>query len=91
MGEGESGRAHEGVCTRRGELQCKYNDTCLHVQQEGQDPDEIESGCSDRWQNMKEQVTGKAWGMYEETGIFLSLCRHGFVLLIADMVRSGEL
>ncbi|KAJ6551057.1 hypothetical protein DFH09DRAFT_1086373 [Mycena vulgaris] len=23
-------------------------------------------------------------------GIFLSLCRHGFVLLVADMVRSGE-
>ncbi|KAJ7067709.1 hypothetical protein B0H15DRAFT_794140 [Mycena belliarum] len=50
-----------------------------------------EDGCSDRWDNMKEHVTSKAWGMYEETGVFLSLCRHGFVLLIADMVRSGEL
>ncbi|KAJ7233544.1 hypothetical protein C8J57DRAFT_1577441 [Mycena rebaudengoi] len=37
------------------------------------------------------RVTGKAWGLYEETGVFLSLCRHGFVLLITDMVRSGEL
>ncbi|KAJ7037289.1 hypothetical protein C8F04DRAFT_952905 [Mycena alexandri] len=53
--------------------------------------DEEKDGCSDRWQNMKESVTGKAWAMYEETGIFLSLCRHGFVLLVADMVRSGEL
>ncbi|KAJ7065959.1 hypothetical protein B0H15DRAFT_807633 [Mycena belliarum] len=52
---------------------------------------EEEDGCSDRWDNMKEHVTSKAWGMYEETGVFLSLCRHGFVLLIADMVRSGEL
>jgi hypothetical protein len=40
---------------------------------------------------MKEDVTTKAWGMYDETGVFLSLCRHGFVLLIADMVQSGEL
>ncbi|KAJ7799758.1 hypothetical protein B0H14DRAFT_3092767 [Mycena olivaceomarginata] len=48
-------------------------------------------GCSERWDNMKEAVTGKAWAMYEETGIFLSLCRHGFVLLVADMVRSGEM
>ncbi|KAJ7028794.1 hypothetical protein C8F04DRAFT_1289423 [Mycena alexandri] len=53
--------------------------------------EEEKDGCSDRWQNMKEVVTGKAWAMYEETGIFLSLCRHGFVLLVADMVRSGEL
>jgi hypothetical protein len=61
---------------------------CSHLRQHW----EPESGgCSDRWQNMKEQVTSKAWGMYDETGIFLSLCRHGFVLVIADMVMSGEL
>ncbi|KAJ7200125.1 hypothetical protein GGX14DRAFT_372415 [Mycena pura] len=48
-------------------------------------------GCSDRWQNMREEITSKAWGMYDETGIFLSLCRHGFVLVVADMVQSGEL
>ncbi|KAJ7020575.1 hypothetical protein C8F04DRAFT_1317247 [Mycena alexandri] len=47
--------------------------------------EEEKDGCSDRWQNMKEAVTGKAWAMYEEMGIFLSLCRHGFVLLVADM------
>ncbi|KAJ7076917.1 hypothetical protein C8R43DRAFT_910591 [Mycena crocata] len=50
-----------------------------------------DGGCSERWQNMKEEITSKAWGMYDETGVFLSLCHHGFVLIIADMVRSGEL
>ncbi|KAJ7124029.1 hypothetical protein C8R43DRAFT_899278 [Mycena crocata] len=55
------------------------------------EPDSDDGGCSDRWQNMKEEITSKAWGMYDETGVFLSLCRHGFVLVIADMVRSGEL
>ncbi|KAJ7294033.1 hypothetical protein C8J57DRAFT_1041842 [Mycena rebaudengoi] len=56
-------------------------------------PDEPEAadGCSDRWQNMKDEVTGKAWAHYKQTGVFLSLCRHGFVLLITDMVDSGEL
>ncbi|KAJ7155575.1 hypothetical protein C8R43DRAFT_1000468 [Mycena crocata] len=53
--------------------------------------DEDPDGCSDRWENMKEEITSKAWGMYDETGVFLSLCRHGFVLLIADMIKSGEL
>ncbi|KAJ7016960.1 hypothetical protein C8F04DRAFT_1215277 [Mycena alexandri] len=48
-------------------------------------------GCTERWQNMKEDATARAYGMYDETGIFPALCRHGFVLVIVDMVKSGEL
>jgi len=40
---------------------------------------------------MKDEITKKMWGIFDETGIFLALCRHGFSLVIADMVRSGEL
>jgi hypothetical protein len=40
---------------------------------------------------MMEDITSKMWGVFDETGIFVALCRHGFVLLIVDMVRSGEL
>jgi hypothetical protein len=47
--------------------------------------------CSDSWQNMKEDVTARAYGMYDETGFFPALCRHGFVLKVVDMVKSGEL
>ncbi|KAJ7075097.1 hypothetical protein B0H15DRAFT_956756 [Mycena belliarum] len=47
--------------------------------------------CADRWKNMITDVTSKMWGIFDETGIFLALCRHGFVLVIADMIRSGEL
>ncbi|KAF8178986.1 hypothetical protein K438DRAFT_1604258 [Mycena galopus ATCC 62051] len=47
--------------------------------------------CSDRWKNMINNVTSRIWGIFDETGIFLGLCRHGFVLVVADMVRSGEL
>ncbi|KAJ7214578.1 hypothetical protein GGX14DRAFT_359992 [Mycena pura] len=53
--------------------------------------EEESDGCTERWQNMKEDVTARAWGLYDETGIFISLCRHGFVLVVADMVQSGEL
>ncbi|KAJ7836778.1 hypothetical protein B0H14DRAFT_3460500 [Mycena olivaceomarginata] len=47
--------------------------------------------CADRWKNMINNVTSKMWGIFDETGIFLALCRHGFVLVLADMIRSGEL
>ncbi|PBK68454.1 hypothetical protein ARMSODRAFT_988697 [Armillaria solidipes] len=50
-----------------------------------------ESPCSDRWQNMVNDMSARAWGIFNEMGIFVCLCRHGFVLLAADMVRSGEL
>ncbi|KAJ7829966.1 hypothetical protein B0H14DRAFT_2366152 [Mycena olivaceomarginata] len=53
--------------------------------------DEDDSVCLDRWQNMKEDVTARAYGMYDETGFFPALCRHGFVLKVVDMVKSGEL
>ncbi|KAJ7733717.1 hypothetical protein B0H14DRAFT_2408921 [Mycena olivaceomarginata] len=45
----------------------------------------------ERWKNMSEELTAKMWGIFDETGVFLALCRHGFVLLVTDMVRSGEL
>ncbi|KAJ7672036.1 hypothetical protein B0H17DRAFT_1208826 [Mycena rosella] len=47
--------------------------------------------CSDQWKNMINNVTAKMWGIFDETGIFLALCHHGFILLLCDMVRSGEL
>ncbi|KAJ7774334.1 hypothetical protein DFH07DRAFT_866024 [Mycena maculata] len=60
--------------------------------------EEEDGSCEERWQNMKEDVTVHAWGMFDETGIFPALCRHGveyfyngFVLVVVDMVKSGEL
>jgi hypothetical protein len=40
---------------------------------------------------MINDVTSKMWGIFDKMGIFLALCRHGFMLVIADMIRSGEL
>ncbi|KAF7366585.1 hypothetical protein MSAN_00916000 [Mycena sanguinolenta] len=54
-------------------------------------PTDAKNPCSDRWKNMINDVTSRMWGIFDETGIFLALCRHGFVLVVADMIRSGEL
>ncbi|KAK0479370.1 hypothetical protein EDD18DRAFT_1312467 [Armillaria luteobubalina] len=48
------------------------------------------SPCEERWKNMSDDRMSKMWGVFEETGFFLSLCHHGSVLLGADMVKSGE-
>jgi hypothetical protein len=39
---------------------------------------------------MKEEITNRMWGIFDETGVFTAFCHHGFALIIADMVRSGE-
>jgi hypothetical protein len=41
-----------------------------------------------RWKAAGEKGT---WGIFNESGIFASACRHGFILWIVDMIRSGEL
>ncbi|KIK11303.1 hypothetical protein PISMIDRAFT_19641, partial [Pisolithus microcarpus 441] len=46
--------------------------------------------CAERWKNMKDNATQKMWNVFDESGVFVAVCRHGFCLLIADMVQSGE-
>ncbi|KAJ7852551.1 hypothetical protein B0H13DRAFT_2238171 [Mycena leptocephala] len=53
-------------------------------------PEKSKTACEERWKNLSEDITKKMWGIYDETGIFICLCRHGFVLLVADMVKSGS-
>ncbi|EJD36651.1 hypothetical protein AURDEDRAFT_74039 [Auricularia subglabra TFB-10046 SS5] len=49
------------------------------------------SVCSQRWKNAKAEHFKTAPGLFEQTGIFPCLCRHGIVLWYTEMVRSGEL
>ncbi|KAJ7468828.1 hypothetical protein B0H11DRAFT_1731990 [Mycena galericulata] len=60
------------------------------LSQTSDDPEE-KTACEERWKNLSDDLTARMWGVFDETGVFLALCRHGFVLLLADMVRSGEL
>ncbi|KAJ7648125.1 hypothetical protein FB45DRAFT_734236 [Roridomyces roridus] len=55
------------------------------------DDNGVDNPCKERWKNMLNDVTAKMWGIFDGTGIFLCLCRHGFALVLVDMLRSGEL
>ncbi|KAJ4477074.1 hypothetical protein C8R41DRAFT_983264 [Lentinula lateritia] len=46
--------------------------------------------CEEKWHNTLDKNTGKSWAKFDENGIFLLICRHGLVLSLADMVKSGE-
>ncbi|RDX48316.1 hypothetical protein OH76DRAFT_1456309 [Lentinus brumalis] len=49
------------------------------------------SACASNWKAAAADDKKRMWAIYDETGIFASACRHGLILWIADMVRSGEL
>ncbi|KAG9023451.1 hypothetical protein FRB95_013070 [Tulasnella sp. JGI-2019a] len=48
-------------------------------------------GCMERWKaNAPDEKKGM-FSCYDESGIFISVCQHGHILVVADMVQSGEL
>jgi hypothetical protein len=47
--------------------------------------------CIQRWRNAGPEQRKRMWKMFDECGLFLSVCRHGSVLYFCDMIRSGEL
>ncbi|KAJ3861132.1 hypothetical protein EV359DRAFT_66742 [Lentinula novae-zelandiae] len=47
--------------------------------------------CTENWKAAAADQQKKMWGIFHESGYFTSACRHGFVLWVADMIRSGEL
>ncbi|KAI0667165.1 hypothetical protein C8Q78DRAFT_932730, partial [Trametes maxima] len=51
----------------------------------------VDSSCTKNWKAAQSDDKKRSWDVFEETGIFASACRHGLILWIIDMVRSGEL
>ena len=47
--------------------------------------------CIDRWCNAGPEARKKMFALFAIAGIFLAVCHHGHVLVICDMIRSGEL
>jgi hypothetical protein len=47
--------------------------------------------CTKRWKNAGPEGQKKMFSMFLVTGLFLCLCRHGILLLLCDMIQSGEL
>jgi len=46
--------------------------------------------CADAWQAASAVDEGTV-KVFEQTGIFLSACRHGMILTCVEMLHSGEL
>ncbi|KIJ56126.1 hypothetical protein M422DRAFT_150960, partial [Sphaerobolus stellatus SS14] len=47
--------------------------------------------CTDNWKAANAETLKRLINAFEETGIFLAICRHGMIWIICNMVRSGEL
>jgi len=47
--------------------------------------------CVERWRNAGPEARKKMFTLFAVAGIFLAVCRHGHVLVVCDMIRSGEL
>ena len=47
--------------------------------------------CVKNWKAAAEDDKKRMWAIFDEAGVFACACRHGFVLWILDMIRSGEL
>jgi hypothetical protein len=58
------------------------------------DADELRkcvNACVERWKAAGPEARKKMFALFAISGIFLSVCRHGHVLVMCDMIRSGEL
>lgn len=70
------------------------------VDEEWEDIDGAEGGeggeggevpCTTRYKAAAADEKKKMWAIFEETGFFVSACRHSLILWFSDMLRSGEL
>jgi len=55
------------------------------------DSDEANTMCTDHWKAAMSDSLKQMWLIYHETGIFTSVCRHGFIWWIVNMIESREL
>ncbi|KIY51407.1 hypothetical protein FISHEDRAFT_37411, partial [Fistulina hepatica ATCC 64428] len=47
--------------------------------------------CVERWKAAGPEAKKKMVELFAVSGIFIAVCRHGHVLVMCDMIRSGEL
>ncbi|KAK7039291.1 hypothetical protein VNI00_010196 [Paramarasmius palmivorus] len=66
------------------------DDIALHVNETEELAASLDT-CVDRWRNAGPESRKKMFAFFAISGVFLSVCRHGHLLAICDMRRSGEL
>lgn len=53
--------------------------------------DDDEVPCTTNYKAAAADEKKKMWAIFEETGFFVSACRHSLIMWFSDMLRSGEL
>lgn len=51
----------------------------------------LTADCGERWKANADDQKKVMWDCFDECGVFITVCRHGIVLLVCDIVKSGEL
>ena len=52
--------------------------------------DGIISSCAERWKANADDDKKVMWDCFDECGIYVTLCRHGHILTVCDIIQSGE-
>lgn len=47
--------------------------------------------CVEQWKSTSPEARKKMFALFTIAGVFVAVCQHGHVLLVCDMIRSGEL
>jgi len=55
------------------------------------DGDETNRVCVERWKANADDSKKGMFSCFEESGLFVAVCRHGLLISCCDMVESGEL
>lgn len=53
--------------------------------------DGIVTDCAEKWKANADDDKKVMWDCFEECGIFITVCRHGIILVVCDIVKSCEL
>lgn len=62
-----------------------------NVQGDPTDGDETGRPCVERWKANADDSKKGMFSCFEESGLFVAVCRHGALIRCCDMVSSGEL
>ncbi|OJT09099.1 hypothetical protein TRAPUB_1 [Trametes pubescens] len=93
-GDGDSGNNDQNIRRSDGSAALNSLSAAAEPLLEGGDPTDgraVQSSCTKNWKAAASDDKKRSWGIFEETGIFASACRHGLILWLVDMIRSGEL
>lgn len=49
------------------------------------------ASCAERWRAAGPESRKKMFSLFAACGIFVAVCRHGHLLILCDIIKSGEL